>query len=152
ALALAEETGRNDVAARALHVLGYALEGQLQESVALCERALALDPTSHAPMEQLGRALYWMGHPSEAILRARHAAEWCRHRGRTSNAIMALGDLGLALTATARYGEALNVFGEAEQLGREFEIVGHQARAMVMRGGLHLHVFDFAAASAIAEE
>ena len=152
ALALADEAGRDDLAARALHALGYSEDGQLHESVERCERALARDPTHRAPLEQLGRVLYWMGRPNEAITRSSQAAEWCRHSGRTSTGIRALGDLGLALTATGRFGETLEVFHQGEQLGHEFEIVGHRARTMVMRGGLHLHLFDFAGAQAIAEE
>ncbi|HUG68480.1 MAG TPA: protein kinase [Pirellulaceae bacterium] len=153
ALTLAKEAGRNDLAAGALHALGYCQDGSsLDESVERCEQALALDPANRAPLEQLGRMLYWMGRPEEAATRSRQAVEWCLKNGRTSTGMLALGDLGMALTAAGRYREAIDVFDQAERLGREFNVGGHRARAMCMHAGLHLHLFDDTAARALAEE
>jgi tetratricopeptide (TPR) repeat protein len=70
----------------------------------------------------------------------------------TSNMIRALGDLGMALGGSGRYEEALQAFEQARRFGQEYGIDTWAARAISMRGGLHLDVFDFAGAEMLAEE
>ena len=58
----------------------------------------------------------------------------------------------MALAGRGRYDEALQVFAEARQFAREYGTGTWFARATAMCGGLHLELFDFARAEALAEE
>jgi hypothetical protein len=58
----------------------------------------------------------------------------------------------MALGGSGRYAEALQAFERARRFGQEYGIHTWAARAISMRGGLHLDVFDFAGAERVAEE
>jgi tetratricopeptide (TPR) repeat protein len=96
--------------------------------------------------------LYWTGHYADAIARAQEAIEIARAVNDTSNLIRALSDLGLALGASGRYEAALGAFEQARRFGQEYGIETWVARAISMRGGLHLEVLDFTGAETLAEE
>jgi len=70
----------------------------------------------------------------------------------TTTIARALGNLGLALTGRGRYDEALEVFSEARQFAHEYDTGTWLARSTTMIGSLHLELFDFARAEALAEE
>jgi class 3 adenylate cyclase/tetratricopeptide (TPR) repeat protein len=159
ALALAEEADRDDLAAGAIGALAWAdsSDGALHNSLEGFERAFArageIRTAQLAPSVELsGLILYWLGHSDEAIERSREALQIGRVVSDTSTTIRALGNLGLALTGSGRYDEALQVFDEARRFGREYGVGTGLARAIAMCGGLHLEVFDFAGAEALAEE
>jgi tetratricopeptide (TPR) repeat protein len=159
ALALAEQVGRRDLAAMGMSGLALAdsSDGELESSVSRCQRALALAAEAQVPpevtaLERCSLVLYWLGRHEAAIAHAREAIHWGRALNDTSNTLRALGNLGLALTACGRYHEALRVFEEARQLGREHGLDAWLARAIVMCGGAHLEFFDYAGAEALAEE
>jgi tetratricopeptide (TPR) repeat protein len=159
ALARAEQIGRSDLAAGAMGALAFAdsSDGELEASLQGYQRAFmragSLRTNLLAPAAEMsGLILYWVGRPDAAIARAREAVVIGREANDTYNTLRALGDLGLALTAGGRYDEALRVFDEAQRFGREYGIASMLARAIAMRGGLHLEVFDWAGAEALAEE
>jgi DNA-binding SARP family transcriptional activator len=159
ALALAEEVGRRDLAAMGMSGLALAdsSDGELESSVKRCQRAMALAAEARVPpevtaLERCSIVLYWLGRHEEAITHARKAIDQGRSVNDTSNTLRALGNLGLALSACGRYQEALQVFNEARQLGREHGLDAWLARAIVMCGGAHLEFFDYAGAEALAEE
>jgi tetratricopeptide (TPR) repeat protein len=58
----------------------------------------------------------------------------------------------MALTGRGRYDEALQVLAEARQFAREYSTGTWLARSTATCGGLHLELFDFARAEALAEE
>jgi hypothetical protein len=53
---------------------------------------------------------------------------------------------------SGRYAEALHVFTEGQHESREQGAIDWLARSTLMRGGLHLDVFDFGGAEALAQE
>lgn len=75
-----------------------------------------------------------------------------RQSHETTYTARALANLGLALTGGGHYGEALRTFDEARRFAREHRLGTWLARSTAMCGGLHLEVFDFAGAEALAEE
>jgi class 3 adenylate cyclase/transcriptional regulator with XRE-family HTH domain/tetratricopeptide (TPR) repeat protein len=159
ALELAEGAGRDDLAAGALGAFAWAdsSDGAIRDSLERFERAFERAGQPHASrlapsLELSGLILYWLGRSDAAIVRGREALEIGRAAGDTSTTIRALGNLGLALTESGRYGEAQQVFDEARRFGREYGVGTGMARAIAMCGGLHLAIFDFAGAEALAEE
>jgi len=159
ALALAEGVGRDTLAAGAIGALAFAdsSDGELEASLQAYEQAFARVDDIHTTLlapaaEMSGLILYWAGRSDAAIARAREAVAIGREVNDTYYTIRALGDLGLALTAGGCYDEALQVFDEARRYGREYDIGPMLARSIAMCGGLHLEVFDFAGAEALAEE
>jgi tetratricopeptide (TPR) repeat protein len=95
---------------------------------------------------------YWTGHYADAIARAQEAIEIARAVNDTSNMLRALSDLAMALGASGRYEEALEAFEQARRFGQEYGIETWVARAISMRAGLHLAIFDFVGAETLAEE
>jgi tetratricopeptide (TPR) repeat protein len=159
ALALAEDLGREDLAVAALSglVVADSADGQLRAGVERYRRAAARAgdryPAQLAPgIEIAGAMLYCLGEFDEAILRCREAVAMARAAYDTTTTIRALGNLGCALMGSGRYAEALAVFAEGQQESREQGTINWLARTTVMRGGLHLEVFDFGGAEMLAEE
>ncbi len=159
ALKLVEQVGRDDLAAAATGALALAdaSEGAMQASLDQFQHALVRagkNPPTHLGwvFEQYGLALYWTGNYEAAIERSREAIESARKSHDTTTIARAQGNLGMALTGRGRYDEALQVFAEARQFAREYGTGTWLARATAMCGGLHLQLFDFAEAEALAEE
>ena len=158
ALKLAEQVGRDDLAAAAMGGLATALssEGAVQASLDQYQHALVrAGKNLHPPLfwfEFYGLTLYWTGNYEAAIERSREAIESARKSHDTTTIARALGNLGMALTGRGRYDEALQVFAEARQFAREYGTGTWLARSTSMCGGLHLQLFDFAEAEALAEE
>ena len=159
ALSLVEQVGRDDLAAAATGALALAdaSEGAMQASLNQFQQALVRAgknlPTHLSwVFEQYGLALYWTGNYEAAIEHCREAIESARKSHDTTTIARALGDLGMALTGRGRYDEALQVFTEARQFAHEYGTGTWLARATAMWGGLHLQLFDFAEAEALAEE
>jgi len=156
ALALAEATNRDDLAAAAIANLSSAegADGNLQESESLYQLGLARGgeaPMSHSPSHaRLGLTFYWRGHSTEAVPRARKAVELAH--GDTSTTMFTLPHLGLAFAGTGQYTKAIEAFDEARRFGLEYEVFPLLARAIAMSAGFHLDVFDFAGNEALAEE
>jgi class 3 adenylate cyclase/tetratricopeptide (TPR) repeat protein len=158
ALALAEEIGRDDLAGGAMGALALAdgSDGAVQASLDQFQHTLGRVgknlPTSLFWFEFYGLTLYWTGNYEAAIERSREAIESARKSHDTTTIARALGNLGMALTGRGRYDEALQVFAEARQFAREYDTGTWLARSTAMCGGLHLELFDFARAEALAEE
>jgi tetratricopeptide (TPR) repeat protein len=149
ALAQAEAAERGDLVGAVLVKLGFVEtnDGHLREAMRLYERALAQGGDAHPA---LGRTLYWLGRYPEAVAHLRLAVE--ATRGAPLKQIFPLQDLGLALTATGEYQEAIWAFGEAQRLSREHENWPLLARSVANLAGLHLNVFDYVGSVALAEE
>jgi predicted ATPase/DNA-binding XRE family transcriptional regulator len=149
ALVLADTAKRSDLAAAAMIKQGYAEtnDGNLTQAVGLYERAIALGGSAHY---DLGRTLYWHGRYSDALSHLRQAV--ALNQNDPIEQIWPLEDLGLVLSATGHYAEAVRVFDQARRLSREYEVWPAQARSVANLAGLHLDVFDFAGNEALAEE
>src|SRR5204863_3259914 len=91
--------------------------------------------------------------------RVRESVEWSAvtlANARKANDIVALliglPPLGMALAASGRYREALDVFGEARRIGERARAQQFLARAVSMSTGLHLDLGDIDAAEDLATE
>src|SRR5262249_7692826 len=145
ALSLAEEIGRDDLAAQATCRLGLAesSEGEVRAAVRHYEQAFARAGQAHlatlvSGVEHAGLNLYWLGEYEAAIERSRQAIALARETRETTYMAIALDNLGLALMGSGRYDEALLVFVEAEQFAREHRTGQWLATSTAMRGGVHL--------------
>jgi class 3 adenylate cyclase/tetratricopeptide (TPR) repeat protein len=159
ALALADEIGRDDLAACAMAWLAESakIEGDLAAAAERYRGAIArvggvrVGPLAHAPL-----TLYLFGQYDEALEVGHASLHLARGMGQgivdTLTTMYALPHLGLALAAKGRYDEAARVFDEARRFGREYEVGHFLARSIAMSAGFHLDVFDYAGNEALAEE
>jgi len=159
ALALAEKVGRNDLSARALGMLAEAdsCDGDLSRSLQRFDEAFArAGPEGlayHASdLELAGMIHYWMGNFTFSIQRSREAVAAGRESFNTRATARALANIAAGLMGQGRYDDALNACDEARIFAREHDTGGILARAIAMQGGLHLELFNFPTAEALAEE
>jgi tetratricopeptide (TPR) repeat protein len=159
ALARAEGAGRDDLAAGALGALALAdaSDGQLATSLSQFQGALARAGEIRtvplpAAVHMSALVLYFLGRYPEAIERAREMIAVGRAVNDTSTTTLAMGHLALALMGSGRYGEAMQELEEMRRFAQEYGVGRGLARSLGLRAGLHLEVFDFAAAEALAEE
>ncbi len=159
AIELAKLINRDDIEAGALFTLAasHTSDGDLQAHDSLAEQSLILagnKPTTEivAGMGIWGITLHWLGRFDEAIERSRHSARLARDMNHIPNTLVALPQVGLALTAKGNYAEAEQIFAEAQQFGREYEIWPLLARSIAMSTGYHLDVFDYTGHKTLAEE
>jgi tetratricopeptide (TPR) repeat protein len=149
ALALAEAAQRSDLVIAVMVKQGFIAtnDGKLKEAVSIYESVIALGGDAHY---DLGRTLYWHGRYSDALPHLRQAVELA-HDDEIEQ-IWPLEDLGLALTATGQYAQAVAVYDKARRLSREHQVWPALARCVANLGGLHLEVFDYAGSEALSEE
>ncbi|MGI8913844.1 MAG: hypothetical protein ACR2JY_08680 [Chloroflexota bacterium] len=155
ALALAEEAGRDDLAATALNWLAQAqkCEGHIHSSRGLYEQALARAGGATLPVfDGAPLVYYWTGQIDEAVAISRQMLQTTHRLNDAATTMITLPHLGLALAGCGRYAEAMSTFAEARRFGREVELPTLVARAIAFSTGLHLDVFDFAGAEARATE
>jgi tetratricopeptide (TPR) repeat protein len=76
----------------------------------------------------------------------------CRERGDSFVLMRALSNLAISLAARGRYSEALQIFEETQQFGREHDLGRPLARSIVMLGGVHLELYNYRTAQVITEE
>ncbi len=159
ALTLAEQLGRDDLAAGALCALALAesSDGLTRASVQNFELAFARAGNPHtlalaAGQEVSGLLLYWLGDFQQSIERTRAAARLAEELNDSATYMRALGDLGLALMGSGRYADALQTFRETREFGRKHDLATWAARAIAMESGCHLEVFDFRGAESLAVE
>jgi tetratricopeptide (TPR) repeat protein len=93
-----------------------------------------------------------LGQFATAVERSREALVLAQQEHETTYTARALANLGLALTGSGRYDEALRTFDKAPQFAREHRTGQWLARSTAMSGGLHLEIFDFERAESLAEE
>jgi len=80
------------------------------------------------------------------------ATEMARASRDTTFTMYALSHYGLSLGGAGRYADAAEIFDEVRRFGRKYGVLQLLARATAMTGGLHLSVFDFEGAEALACE
>jgi len=158
ALILAEAAGRADLAAEAMAWCAESdkADGDLRSSLGRYRQALdrsrkpCLPALVNAPL-----LFYLIGQNDEAVTLARAGIEAARAVNDALALMTVYPHLGLALAASGRYTEALQVFEEAWRFGRTFDIRDMRSqlsRALAMSIGMHLDLFDFDGAERIAEE
>lgn len=153
ALQLAEQLGDNMLAASAMTQLAVAQtsDGRPQESIESFTRAFqrAGSPSTLAlvrALEYFGLGLYWMGEQESSIARSEMAIERARALTDHVTIVRALSNLGAAQAARGNYGAALAIYQEACEHAAQNNILPWLARALSMRSGLHLDLFDYAGA------
>jgi transcriptional regulator with XRE-family HTH domain/tetratricopeptide (TPR) repeat protein len=159
ALRLADQHGRDDLAARAMTVLALAdsSDGQPQAGLTHIRRALARAGDAHlaglaSSVMSAGMYEYWLGHFRDSVESSRRALDLARQSYDTFSMAQALGILGLALSGQGRYAEAFETFEQARTVAQERGTRPWLARALTCCGGIHLALFDFAGAEALAQE
>lgn len=159
ALQLAERLDDRDIAAEAISALAFAdsSDGALAESLRQYHRAFAIAgarPNAHlvAAREMATLLHYWRGEHAQAIAYGYETLQYAREIGDTTSTARVLGNLGLALTGSGRYAEALEMFAEARRFCGDHSLPQWLARATSMAGSLHLALGDHATAEAFAEE
>jgi tetratricopeptide (TPR) repeat protein len=159
ALRLADRLGRDDLAARAMTALALAESSDGQPQVGLEHIRRALARAGEAHLAGLANSVmsasiyeYWLGHFQDAIESSRRAFSLAQQSYDTFSMAQALGNLGLALSGQGRYAEAFETFEQARRVAQERETWPWLARALTCCGGVHLDLFDFAGAEALAQE
>jgi tetratricopeptide (TPR) repeat protein len=159
ALTLAEQVGRDDLAASAMISLAIVQvsDGETRAGINSSARAVARAGEHWTPaliqgMELGALALYWVGDYGEASARLRAAIQRAHQMYDTGTVTRGLADLGLALMGQGEYGAALGAFREAREYGQVHDVGAFLARSIAMEGGLHLELFDYGGAEAIAQE
>jgi tetratricopeptide (TPR) repeat protein len=150
ALQLAEQVGRDDLAASATTYLAQVpkSDGRMMQSRSLLIRGRARPGGASNPdlLELSTLVHYLVGDTDQAIRLGHEAVAAMRRTHSAGGTVSALASFGLALGAGGRYGEAMQAFDEAARLGREYEVRAMLARAMACSTGLHVDVFDYAGA------
>ena len=158
-LSMAKKVNRHDLESAAISGLAGAdgLEGQLSSSmeqykiaITRCKRHGTRVP-AHT-LEWYPLELYWVGKLEEAIEWSREAVRKCREVGDSFVLMRALSNLAISLAARGRYSEALQIFEETQQFGREYGLGRPLARSIVMLGGVHLELYNYTTAQVITEE
>ena len=155
ALDLAGQVHRSDLAANAMGWLGHArsghgdLTGANEMQSAAIARAGGARTIAHA-MHPLN--LYLAGRAIDGIECGVRATEMARASRDTTFTMYALSHYGLSLGGAGRYTDAAQIFDEVRQFGHKYGVLQLLARATAMTGGLHLSVFDFEGAEALAHE
>jgi tetratricopeptide (TPR) repeat protein/transcriptional regulator with XRE-family HTH domain len=159
ALRRADQLGRDDLAARAMTVLALAdsSDGQPQAGLEHIRRALARAGDTHlaglaSSVMSASMYEYWLGHFQDSVESGRRALFLARQSYDTFSMAQALGNLGLALSGQGRYAEAFETFEQARKVAQERGTRPWLARALACYGGVHLDLFDFAGAEALAQE
>ncbi len=155
ALPLAEASQRGDLAAATMAWLGTAdqSDGDIPSALEHYRRARTRAGGRPVPalcMEPL--TLYFVGQIEQAVELGREDLQRLSRLNDTAATMWGYPHLGLALTASGQYAEALQIFEEARRFGREYEVGPFLARCISVSAGLHLEVFDFVGNLARAEE
>ncbi len=159
AMTLAEAVNRDDIRAGALAALtlAYSSDGNLESVASLTDQSVELAGETPIAAVTFGAAisslnLVWLARFDEAAGRARQALEIARKANDTQFTAYAMPHIGLALGGQGKYAEAEEVFAEAIQYSRQFEIWSMMARALVMSSSYHYEVYDFAGHQAVVQE
>ncbi len=157
-LSLAGRTNRGDLEAIAIAWLATVegsagnLPASVEQNRRAINRARAAGVTP-PPVAYFGSmALYWLGRPHDATPGIREAVAVAREGNDISWSMWSLPNLGLALAATGRYGEALQTFAEARRLGRESGAETQLARSIACSAGFRLELGDAVGAEALCHE
>jgi DNA-binding SARP family transcriptional activator len=159
AVELAQRVGRHDVvmAARGWRGGAHGADGKvaagLDEYEQAVQRARELGTTPPANVLTLHSLnLYWQGRLDEAVERSRAGVAAARASNDASVMMYSLPHLGLSLASSGHYGEALEVFHEARQFGREYRVHNLLSRAIAMSTGFRLELGDFVGAEELSNE
>jgi transcriptional regulator with XRE-family HTH domain/tetratricopeptide (TPR) repeat protein len=159
ALVLADQLGRDDLAARAMTVLAILASSDGEPVAALTHQREALMRAGQTHQTSLASGVlqasmleYWLGHFQEAVESSRRALDLARQSYDTFSMAQALGNLGLALGGQGRYAEAFETFEQARLLAQERGTRPWLARALACWGGVHLDLYDFVGAETLAQE
>jgi tetratricopeptide (TPR) repeat protein len=145
--------------AGALAVLtqAYSSDGNLPVVLSMSDEALRqagerpIGPVSAAAGIRT-LAFYWLCRFEDATESAQQSIDIARRTNDTQYVVYSLPHQGLVLAAQGNFAGAEKLFGEAQRIGREYEIWNFLARAIVFSGGYHYDVFDYDGHESIAAE
>jgi class 3 adenylate cyclase/tetratricopeptide (TPR) repeat protein len=159
AMQLAKQQGRADleIAAMTWHAASGTHDGDLASVTDGSRQTLArAAELGLSPLPQTysfyAAVLYWTGQYSQAIEYGKEAVRLARAAQDWQTTLQSLHPLVGGLAGVGRYAEAIQALEEGRRLGREYGIHGDHARCTAILGGIHLDLFDFTAAEALAEE
>jgi tetratricopeptide (TPR) repeat protein len=159
ALKLAEQIGRDDLAAQAMAEKAMADEsdGEVVASIGQFQRAFARAGPDHrrslvVGLAYYGQNLYYLGHYDEAADHIQEVLDFAQSSHDTVYILSALGNLLLTRAAQGRYQDAFQLIEKARRFAREYGSGRWVARIIAMWGGVHLDVGDYAGAEVLAEE
>ena len=155
AQALAAQLGRDDLWAEAQAWLASAMVSDGDVLTAVEMDRTALDRAGGIRSFGQARApltLYWAGRAEEAVQRARQAVDTARTSEDPSFLLYALQHLGLGLSGSGRFDEAVKVFDEARAFGRRCGALPLLARATSMSVAPLMSLGDLPGAMARALE
>src|SRR5262245_49720872 len=95
----------------------YSFQGLLDEAIAECRKAIAVDPSFGNPYNDIGAYLIEMGRPDEAIPWLEKATRAARYEAPHYPHF----NLGRVFVAKEMYNRALQEFGNALELAPEYE-------------------------------
>jgi tetratricopeptide (TPR) repeat protein/predicted Ser/Thr protein kinase len=155
ALELARRLQRDDYVADAMSWLARweQANGNLVAAIEMDRAAFATNGgRSRYALMHGTLTLYLAGRSREALDRDVRAAAVARSSRDAELMMFSLPNSALNLSAVGRYQEAHEVFEEVREFGRKYGVVPALARALAMRSGVHLSVFDFDGADALQRE
>lgn len=159
ALALAEQAGRDDLAAQAMCALAFAIvsDGDVRGGLEYYARAFEhagkeTTWTLAQSLEFSGLALYWISEYDQAAARIQDATARARERFDSFTVMRGLGNLGMALVGQGKYRQALVTFQAARAFGKEHDVKAFLSRALAMEAGLYLELYAYARAEHVALE
>jgi hypothetical protein len=159
ALHLAEQAGREDLAAQAMSALAVAMisDGDVRAGLEYFARAFerggAMRPGALAQsLEFSGLASYWIGEYAQAAARIQDALTYARENADSFVIMRGLGNLGMVLVGQGKYRQAMETFRAAREFGRKQGVTAFLSRALAMEAGMYLDLFDYGRAEEIALE
>lgn len=155
ALAIAEETGRDDLWAdmTAWAAAAQQSEGNLTGGLEGMTKAVArAGGVRSFALATSPLTLYFLGRGTEAAVQSAQGVQASRDSNDPAFRMFALQHLGLALTACGRYDEALRSFDEVRHFGRQHGVLQLLARGIAMSTGVYMALGDYDHAQATAEE
>jgi Tfp pilus assembly protein PilF len=123
AVALYQESLRAHPTAEAHTFLGwtYSFQGLVDEAIAECKKAIAVDPTFGNPYNDIGAYLIQLGRPDEAIPWLQQATQAPRYESPHYPHF----NLGRVYVAKEMYTEALRCFTRALEVRPDYEAARH---------------------------
>lgn len=155
ALAIAEETGRDDLWAdmTAWMAAAQQAEGNVTGALEGMTKAVArVGGIRSFALATAPLSLYFLGHGTEAATQSAQAVQASRDSKDPAFRMYALEHSGLALTGCGRYDEALRAFDEVRHFGRQHGVLQLLARGIAMSTGVYMALGDYDHARASAEE
>jgi tetratricopeptide (TPR) repeat protein len=155
ALSVAEQVGREDVAANALGWLARCRQagGEILETIETDRSTIArFGVAAHVSHSIGSAALYWAGRGHEAVAVGERAVQIAETWYDATSSMNSMSHLAISLAGLGRYRDAAAMFARARDFGRKYGALPLLARVISMSAGFRLALGDWDGAEAIAHE